>query len=501
MASRAQACAAMAPRPHAHHRFERTPGAASRPLPAGYRPRRPQATALYAIVAADLETMLAEARARSPHGFGLPRHVEATFRRYLDCSRLERGFARVRCPSCRFELLVPWACKTRGLCASCDGRRMTETAAHLVDHVLPAPPGYRQWTLSLPRHLRFRLLRDPRLASAVLGAFVRVVLAYHRRRARGAGVRGGHAGACAVPQRFGSFGNANWHAHVVIPDGVFAETPEGGVTFHALPPPTDGEVAALAARIVRRTARVLARADAAAGDDEPPDALAHAQADAVQLPLALAARPDELAPPRGRALCALVDGFSLHAATFVPPGDTAGLERLLRYILRPGVCPERISRRDDGRVVLAFRKPNPSGRTAWITDGVTLLRRLAALIPPRRIHGVTYYGVFGSAHRLRRRVLPTPRAVDHDGAAQDEHAARPMSAATRLRWSALLERVFGAEVTSCPRCGDRLELLAFLTDPAVTAPILAHLDLATHAPALAAARAPPGLPFDDLAPP
>ena len=75
-------------------------------------------TALYGIVAEHLETMLAEARARSPHGFGLPRHVEQTFRRYIDCGRLERGFARVRCASCPFEMLVPWACKTRGLCAS-----------------------------------------------------------------------------------------------------------------------------------------------------------------------------------------------------------------------------------------------------------------------------------------------------------------------------------------------------------------------------------------------
>jgi LSD1 subclass zinc finger protein len=44
---------------------------------------------------------------------------EQTFRRYLDGGRLERGFARVRCASCAFEMLVPWACKLRALCASC----------------------------------------------------------------------------------------------------------------------------------------------------------------------------------------------------------------------------------------------------------------------------------------------------------------------------------------------------------------------------------------------
>jgi hypothetical protein len=35
------------------------------PLPTGYRPRRPETTVLYRIVADNLETMLAQARERS----------------------------------------------------------------------------------------------------------------------------------------------------------------------------------------------------------------------------------------------------------------------------------------------------------------------------------------------------------------------------------------------------------------------------------------------------
>lgn len=50
--------------------------------------------------------------------------------------------------------------------------------------VLPPIAGYRQWTLSFPRWLRVRLLRDPTLVSALLSAFVRSVFADHRRRAR-----------------------------------------------------------------------------------------------------------------------------------------------------------------------------------------------------------------------------------------------------------------------------------------------------------------------------
>lgn len=272
---------------------------------------------------------------------------------------------------------------------------------------------------------------------------------------------------------------------------MYTELADGGVAFHPLPPPTDDEIAALAARIARRTARIFDHHDATAGDDEPPDALARAQADAAQLPLALSSRHAELALPTRRSLCAVVDGFSLHAATVVPPHDRSALERLLRYILRPAVAAERISLRPDGRVELTFRKPDPSGRTSWVTDGPALCRRLAALIPPRRVHGVKYHGVFASAHKLRRRVVIT---ADEPASGVGSSATRP----SRLCWSALLERVFGSQVTQCQRCGDRVRVVAFITDSDVTARILDHLGIATPPLSIAPARASP-VGFDDFA--
>jgi len=43
-----------------HHTYERTPGAATRPLPRGYLPRRPETTAFYRVIASHLETMFGE---------------------------------------------------------------------------------------------------------------------------------------------------------------------------------------------------------------------------------------------------------------------------------------------------------------------------------------------------------------------------------------------------------------------------------------------------------
>ena len=73
-----------------------------------------------------------------------------------------------------------------------------------------------------------------------------------------------------------------------------------------------------------------------------------------------------------------------------------------------------------------------------------------------------------------------------------------MMLARRLDWAALLRRVFGDEVTQCPRCGDALRVLAFITDPRVTAHILEHLGLTSDPVPIAPARGPPDDPGYEL---
>jgi len=116
------------------------------------------------------------------------------------------GFVRVRCGDCGDERLVAFSCKTRGFCPSCTSRRMTSTAAHLVDRVLPTAP-YRQWVLSLPRQVRSLLARDHGLLGELVGIFLRKVFAWQRRRARSQGIAKPHTGAVTFVQRFGSLLN------------------------------------------------------------------------------------------------------------------------------------------------------------------------------------------------------------------------------------------------------------------------------------------------------
>ena len=74
----------------------------------------------------------------------------------MTCGILSHGFARVHCDTCGKDALVGLSCKGRGFCPSCAGRRMADTAAHLVDHVVARVP-VRQWVLTLPFPLRYRM--------------------------------------------------------------------------------------------------------------------------------------------------------------------------------------------------------------------------------------------------------------------------------------------------------------------------------------------------------
>jgi hypothetical protein len=78
---------------------------------------------------------------------------------------------------------------------------MTESAARLVDEVLPRVP-VRQWVLSLPYRLRYLVAWDHALARAVLGVSVRVLLGFQRHRARRHGIRDGRSGCVTVIQRY-----------------------------------------------------------------------------------------------------------------------------------------------------------------------------------------------------------------------------------------------------------------------------------------------------------
>ena len=79
---------------------------------------------------------------------------------------------------------------------------MAETAANLVDHLLPEAR-YRQWTFTVPWRIRFAMAFDPALTSQVLRVLIRTLFAWQRRRARSLGAPGAKPASVSYLQRFG----------------------------------------------------------------------------------------------------------------------------------------------------------------------------------------------------------------------------------------------------------------------------------------------------------
>jgi hypothetical protein len=218
----------------------------------------------------------------------------------------------------------------------------------------------------------------------------------------------------------------------------------------------------------------------------------------TRLPLPPGAR--EWMPPR-KARCASLDGFSLHANVLIHGNDRQGLEQLCLYGARGAISLERLEQRQDGRLAYRMRRPAPDGSTHLVLTPIALLRRLAALIPPPRVHHVRFHGVFGPAAQLRASVtaLAAAEALEMIGraaagelAAQDVVAtSSPTQRQSRLDSATLLKRVFRIDVLLCAGCGGRMSVVAFITDRKVSARILAYLGLPTRVPPIAKARAPP----------
>ena len=202
-----------------------------------YNPRHPERTQLYQTIAEHLETWLDLASAGQFDGQGdhhTPKpYVRQTFRKYLDCGIFAHGFARARCGDCGHDYFVAFSCKGRGVCPSCNTRRMVETAAHLTDHVFPRLP-VRQWVLSVPKRLRYFMQRDGAVLNMVLRIFLRVIAQSLQSNSPGAANVDKtvlHIGAIAFIHRFGSSLNEHVHFHVCVVDGVFEAT-ESGIIFH-----------------------------------------------------------------------------------------------------------------------------------------------------------------------------------------------------------------------------------------------------------------------------
>jgi hypothetical protein len=433
--------------------------------PAAYRRRSPADSPLYRAVQNHLETFLAlchddwEDERISPN-------AERELRAYLECGILAYGFARARCGECGHDFLVAFSCKGRGICPSCNTRRMAESAAHLVDHVLPPVP-MRQWVLSLPKRLRYHLHHDREALNTALRIFLDEIERHLRAHSPGAGPDT-RAGAVAFIHRFGSSLNLHTHFHVCVSDGVFESDPDHGVRFIAVDELDAHDAEAVQAKVRVRILRAFVRRGILDKDD----------------------RKEMEQWDHG-------GGFSLDATVRIAANDRHGLERLLRYCARPAFAAERLEELDAHRLIYHLPKPGPDGRTQLILSPLELIDRIAALVPPPRVHRHRYYGVLAPNAPLRAAVTAlAPEAIAAQPLAPaetsgEEPTETPHRSPARYLWAMLLARIYEAFPLTCPKCGAEMRIIAFITEAAPVQRILNHIGEPATPPRIASARGPP----------
>jgi len=440
----------------------------------------------------------------------LPNYVRQEFEDYLKCGRLEHGFLRVRCDTCHTEHLVAFSCKHRGFCPSCGARRMVESAALLVDEVLPHQP-MRQWVLSFPFQLRFLFASRPQIMGRVLGIVYRVI-ATHLIKKAGQTHKMAHTGAVTLIQRFGSALNLNIHFHMLFLDGVYIDNWQG-TWFRWVKAPTSAELTQLSQTIARRVGRFLERQGLLERDAENSylagDALEAGPMDQL-LGHSITYRI-AIGPQQGRKVFTLqtlpasdldeylgdavgnVAGFSLHAGVATKAHQRKKLERLCRYIARPAVSEKRLSLTGQGKVRYELKTPYRDGTTHVIFEPLDFIAKLAALVPRPRVNLTRFHGVFAPNSKHRIQITPAKRGKGSKRCT-DEEAQCPLPAERRaaMTWAQRLKRVFNIDIETCPKCGGAVKVIACIEDPVLIKKILTHLKgKATAADMLPAVRAPP----------
>jgi hypothetical protein len=430
-----------------------------------YRPRQPRASPLWQVLDRyfhDFQRVYDD-RYQQRYGFWRP-VIARTVEKFLTCGDLHEGFARVRCPKCRYEFFVAFSCRRRCLCPSCHQKRALVIANHIARDVC-APVCHRQFVFTVPKRLRIFLRFDRQLLGELPRLAWQTVLEVYRAVLDRSDVT---PGMVAAIHTFGQVLHFHPHLHALVSDGALA--PDG--TFIPLP-----EL-----------------------DGEPFEKLWQRKV-------------FDLLLKRGKINESLVQqmlswkhsGFDVNFAVRLGPDDLAARARLAQYMLRCPFSLERMIRvTEQGKVLYLAEKrapqrfPKPAradlvggvARNFQIFDPLDFIAELTQHIPEPRRHLVRYFGFYSSRARGRR----AKANGEHPAIVQgDDHHSSPHQA--RRRWAALIQQVWRVDPLECPRCGSMMKIVSFINPGQrdVIDRILTHCGLAEQP-----SRAPP--PQDRAAP-
>ena len=85
-----------------------------------------------------------------------------------------------------------------------------------------------------------------------------------------------------------------------------------------------------------------------------------------------------------------VRGVNVHAQQVIDGRDRARLERLCKFVMRPPLAQDRLTRRADGLLQLELKRVWKDGTQALVFEPQELISRLVAMVLPPRFHQLRY---------------------------------------------------------------------------------------------------------------
>ena len=384
-----------------------------------YKPRRPEKTALFQVIKKHFVTWCKQSE--NP----IPKYVSKEFNNFLGCGILAKGFACARCVGCNQDFLIAFSCKGRGICPSCNTKVMVETAAHLVDNIIPRVP-IRQFVISFPLRIRHYLQTD-----AILGQVLQIVVDEIRKKliALRSDIAEATIGAVSFIQYFGNSLNFHPHFHLLFADGVFTTAEQELLFFEVAI--TQDDVADIQDAIQMRALKLFCKRGWF--DKETIEKMLHYEN----------------------------SGFSLDAKVKIEAWDRDGLERLIRYCARPAFASENL--RLHGRMLIyRFPKPSRTGQTYIQLEPLEFLTRIAAFIPHPRKHRRHYHGAFAPNSPLRKKVAANAQKFVSQTITDMKDAAEKVEKISS-NWAKLILRIYEVNPLTCTGCGKDIRIISFVT--------------------------------------
>ena len=410
----------------------------SRERKLGYVRRNPSETLLYRLVFnlhEDLETCWEE-KYQTRYG-AFRTVVREAFWKYLDCGILVHGCARAWCKNCKHSEIIPLSCKCRGLCPSCDTKRMLLFAEHLHENVLEPVP-QRHMVLSLPKRIRAYIRYDRERTSLLFTAAWQSI-----KELCAAVCPEGIPGAVLALHSTNDMLEFNPHLHGLISDGVFL--PDGSFQQLSLDPEALRKVFEHKLLSLLRDEDIITQSVI-----------------------------DQLTSWQH-------SGFSAWLGPAINPEEQDARLFISEYVGKAQIKLANLELLEvEKKAIIRCRKDETTSKDY---DPMDLLAAITPAVPNKWEQTVRYVGYYSARTRGKRRKL-TLEQTGSTAEGKPEILPPPAKKKASKSWARLIRKIYEADPLVCPRCGEPLKVIAVIIDPGEARSITSHLGIPDY-------RAPP----------